>query len=403
MHLFSRDDLDRIPWPDTADGDYALRVLVPLMRQGTSKYIANVEVEVRVLVAGQLVLPLVIVEGPSRLSHPSYVVSPTSHYVDYAKREVELELHDRPLLGRLFPLLLECFRPLLRWGQIEKAVYVNNWLLSTNLYPCFPLESLLLLHEMLRTAFPRHALVFRSVNHALNGDLGNNLQDMGYRAIFSRQVYLLDPRTGAHRHKKSFQKDRSLARQSPYSWIASEITDSDCLRLKRLYDDLYIDKYSLYNPQFTEEFFREALRSDWLNLWALKTDGRIDGILGFVQRQGVMTTPLIGYDRSLPVERGLYRLISLKLIGEAERRGLILHQSSGASKFKMHRGSEASIEYSYVFDRHLPHRRQVALAGARRLVGVPGGTADAAFRAVIGVPPLANQRLHTSKIKPAWE
>src|ERR671917_234317 len=109
MDLFSRDDLDRIPWPDTADGDYARRVLAPLMRQGTRAYIANADAEVRVLVAGPLVLPLVVVEGPSRLPHPSYVVSPTSHYVDYAKREVELELHDRPWLRRLFPPLIECF------------------------------------------------------------------------------------------------------------------------------------------------------------------------------------------------------------------------------------------------------------------------------------------------------
>ena len=135
MQLYSLDELDRIPWPDTEDGNYPRRVLVPFMRQGTSTYIANVDAEVRVLVAGQLVLPVVIVDGPSGLSHPSYVVSPTSHYVDYAKREVELELQDSPLLRRLIPLVLECFRPLLRWGQLERAVYVNSWLLSTNLYP----------------------------------------------------------------------------------------------------------------------------------------------------------------------------------------------------------------------------------------------------------------------------
>jgi hypothetical protein len=375
MRLFARDDLDRIPWPDTADGAYARRVLAPLMRQGTAAYIANVEAEVRVLVAGQLVLPVAIVEGPSPLPHPSYVVSPTSHYVDYGKREVELELHNRPLLRRLFPLVLECFRPLLRWGQVEKAVYVNNWLLSTNLYPACPPETLRALHALLRETFPGHAVVFRSVNHALNGEVSTVLRALGYRAVFSRQVYLLDPRTGAHRHKKSFQKDRGLARRTPYIWIdSSALTEGDCPRLKRLYDDLYLDKYSLYNPQFTEAFFREAWRGDWLNLWALRAEGRIDGILGFIQRQGVMTTPLIGYDRSVPAERGLYRLISLKLIGEAERRGLILHQSSGASGFKMHRGSEPSIEYSYVFDRHLPHRRRLPwqlLAGLSEHVAVP--------------------------------
>jgi hypothetical protein len=345
------------------------------MHQGTPRYIANIDVEVRVLVAGEVVLPVAVVDGPSSLPHPSYVVSPTTHYVDYAKREVELELHDRPVLRRLFPPFLECFRPLLRWGQIEKAVYVNNWLLSTNLYPHLSAATLEACHELLRTTFPQHAVVFRSVNHELNGSVGQGLRALGYRAIFSRQVYLLDPRTGAHRQKKSFQKDRGLARRTPYTWLdSSALTEGDCPRLKRLYDDLYLDKYSLYNPQFTEEFFRESLRQRWLELWALQAEGRIDAVLGFVERQGVMTTPMIGYDRSVPAERGLYRLISLKLIEEAERRGLILHQSSGASKFKMHRGSVGSIEYSYVFDRHLPRRRRLpwqVLAWMSNYIAVP--------------------------------
>jgi hypothetical protein len=360
MRLYSREELDRVPWPDTPDGDYARRVLSAFMRDGATRYVANAEAEVRVLVAGEVVLPVAVVEGLSRLANPSYVVSPTTHYVDYAKREVELELHDRSVLRRLFPPLLECFRPLLRWGEVEKAVYVNNWLLSTNLFPRLPPGALQALHELLRGTFPCHALVFRSVSRELNGEVAWGLRGLGYRPVFSRQVYLLDPRTGSHRRKKSFQKDRGLARRTPYAWLdAAALTEADCPRLKRLYDDLYLDKYSPYNPQFTEDFFHEALRSGWLELWALRAEGRIDAVLGLVRRQGAATTPMIGYDRSLPAELGLYRLVSLKLVELAERHGLVLHQSSGASKFKMHRGSVPSVEHSYVFDLHLPRRRRL--------------------------------------------
>jgi len=198
---------------------------------------------------------------------------------------------------------------------------------------------------------------------------------LGYRAVFSRQVYILDPHKGEHRRKKSYCKDRSLARRTPYEWIpASALRQSDCARLKDLYDQLYLDKYSLYNPQLTEAFFRAALSQHWLELWALRADARLDGILGFVKYQGVMTTPLVGYDRSVPEDKGLYRLISWKLIEQAERGGLILHQSSGAAKFKKHRGSEPSIEYSYVFDCHLAHRRRLPwqlLSGLSEYVAVP--------------------------------
>ena len=37
----------------------------------------------------------------------------------------------------------------------------------------------------------------------------------------------------------------------------------------------------------------------WLTFLVLRRQGRIDGVLGFVERNGVMTTPLIGYDRSV--------------------------------------------------------------------------------------------------------
>ena len=63
MHVFSRNELDRIPWADDADGDYARRMLAPLMGHGALKCIANVDAEVRVLAAGRVVLPLVVVDG----------------------------------------------------------------------------------------------------------------------------------------------------------------------------------------------------------------------------------------------------------------------------------------------------------------------------------------------------
>src|SRR5262249_2140198 len=160
----------------------------------------------------------------------------------------------------------------------------------------------------------------------LEADVAGRLAALGYQPVISRQVYVLDPRTGGHRKKTSYLRDRALARRSPYEWT-TDLGDADIPRLKRLYDDLYLDKYSRYNPRFTEEFFRAALNLGWLELQALRCGGRLDGVLGFVVRNGIMTTPLIGYDRSLPADIGLYRLISLRLIEEAQRRGLILHQS----------------------------------------------------------------------------
>jgi hypothetical protein len=72
-----------------------------------------------------------------------------------------------------------------------------------------------------------------------------------------------------------------------------------------------------------------------------------------------MTTPLLGYDTSLPQEVGLYRMLSAQLTLEATKRGIILHQSSGAASFKRFRGFIENIEYSAVFYQHLPFWRQL--------------------------------------------
>lgn len=371
--LYGRAEVGSVPWPDTPDGDYARRVLGRLVAEGPERYIANVHAEVRALAVDGAVLPLVLAD-PERAGTDSYVASPTNHYVDYACREVELELGNSRVLVALLPPLIEGFRPLLRWGRIERVAYVNNWLLSTNLYPPLGREALREVRDFVAGTFPERAVVFRSVNERLNAGLLADLLALGFRPVFSRQVYLWDP----HRNgpvPRSLRQDANLARRTGYEWIrAEEITDADVPRLRKLYAQLYLDKYSPFNPQFSEAFVHAALRDRWLTVYALRRNGRIDGVLGFVERDGTMTAPLIGYDRTVPQEEGLYRLISYWLVEEARRRGLILNQSSGAAAFKRFRGGEAALEYNLVYTSHLPTRARTpwrVLEAASRSAIVP--------------------------------
>lgn len=353
--LYDRTDVDRLPWPDTPDGEYARRVLGALVRDGVERYIANVHAEVRALVVDGAVLPLVLADA-SRGGTDSYVASLTNHYVDYARREVELELGGSRALSALLPPLIEGFRPLLRWGRVERVAYVNNWLLSTNLYPPLGRAALREVRDFVAGAFPDRAVVFRSVNERLNAGLLADLLALGFRPVFSRQVYLWDPRR-AGPVPRSLRQDAGLARRTGYAWLdADEVADADVPRLRALYAQLYLEKYSPFNPQFSEDFVRAALRERWLTVYAARGEGRIDAVLGFVERDGTMTAPLIGYDRSVPTEEGLYRLVSHRLVEEARRRGLLLNQSSGAAAFKRFRGGEAALEFNLVYHRHLPLR-----------------------------------------------
>lgn len=355
MQIYTRATADAIPWP--AD-DGPSRMLAALVREGPRPFIANVEAEVGAVAAGGAVLPLVRVDDAPAQPN-AYVCSPTTHYVDYARREVELELAGQPALRALLPPLLGALRPLLRRSRVERIVYVNNWLLSTNLYP--PLDGAALgdLARGLAAAYPDHAIVFRSLNAALNGPLIAGLEGLGFERVFSRQVYLLDPRDGAFRRRNNYGNDRRLARRSPYRWLrADQIPPAAAGRLCALYGDLYLRKYSQYNPQLTPYFLARALDERWLTIGALTEGGRIDGTLGFLEHHGVLTAPLVGYDLARGEGAGLYRLLMLELLEQAAARGRVLHLSSGAASFKRLRGAEPQIEYSLVYHRHLaPGRR----------------------------------------------
>ena len=72
-----------------------------------------------------------------------------------------------------------------------------------------------------------------------------------------------------------------------------------------------------------------------------------------------MTQPLFGYDTSLPLEEGLYRLLTLVTLQEGVKRGLLVHASGGVGKFKKVRGGESVTEYNAVYTKHLPRKRQL--------------------------------------------
>lgn len=362
-------------WPSTEDGEYARRVLVPLMTEGVRPFIENVGAQQHAAIVDGAVLPITI-PAPRGPEPESYVASPTTQYVDYARREVELEIRDRRSLRLLSVPLIGAASALARATRLDQAVLVNNWLVSTNLYPEIDLNAIRSLLSNLVERWPDRAIVFRSVNDALTRDLLEVLEAERGRAVFSRQVWILDPsRDLGFRRMKSFARDVAIAGRSSSHWRrVDEPADVDVDRIKALYDALYIEKYSSLNPQFTRRFVECAIAERWLDVHVLETGSRLDAVVGFFLRNGVMTTPFIGYDTERPQSDGLYRRISLKLIDEAAARGAVLHQSSGAAAFKRHRGAWPSIEYHVVFDRHLPvHRRAgwMVLGSIGRRILVP--------------------------------
>lgn len=381
---YDETNIGELMWPDTEYGWYAKKYILPLMiGQSVSAYIHNVRTRVLVVTVDGIPMPVTVNDTEY---DNSYVCSPYTHYVTYAGEEL-VNLRNRPaeaLLGGM----LNMIGLLLRKARFNRVVQVNNWLLSTNLYPALSPGQLKVVIDELQQRYPRHAILCRSLNRAASGRLLDAMKEKGCKLVPSRQVYLLHggwgqdgalaeaaPHPVNAKARWLVKRDRGLIRKQGYSISGpSDMRPDDAPRIKQLYDMLYIHKYSACNPQFTEQFIQLAIETGTLELYGLRKNGRLDAVLGFFAREGIMTAPLFGYDTTLPQKTGLYRMLSAVLIGIAEERGLLLHESSGVGQFKRNRGAVAELEVTAVYDRHLPLMTRACWTMLEKLlhgIGVP--------------------------------
>lgn len=340
-------------FPPTVDGDYARRYLTPILSRGAQTFIRNVHnTQMMLARVEDVVLPVTTTDF-----HPdnTYTVSPYSHYISYGGYE-EVRNLNKPFVERLVRLILQPVAAYFRNNGFDRVAFVNNWLLSTNLYPAMSETQIKIMAEVLPRWFPDRAVIFRSVDAYRNPLLFEVLQRQGYEMVLSRQVWYMPPEAATR--TRQFKEDARVLREHGYEIVENKsLTDADLERILALYEMLYLKKYSYFNPQFTLEFLKLARDEETLHLRALRRDGRVDAAMGFFVRNGVMTQPLFGYDTSLP-EQGLYRLLTLITLREGLQRGLLVHASGGVGKFKKVRGGVSTIEYNAVYMKHLPKSRQ---------------------------------------------
>lgn len=252
----------------------------------------------------------------------------------------------------------------LRAGGVDRIALVNNYLLSTNLWPPLAPGAVGDARDALVAAFPDLAVAFRSVDAHGQPGLVADLRAAGFRLVPARQVWYQDVLVAAQLPR--VRKD--LRRLTRHEWRLANVTVADGPRVAELYGMLYLGKYSRLNPQLTVRFFECAIAGGWLTFRGFARDGRLDAVLGYVVRttgasgERTMTQPVFGFDTGLPLRTGLYGLMSAQVFVEARERGLAVHRSAGAGAFKAARGAVAVPEFLAVYSRHLPARRRAPWA-----------------------------------------
>jgi len=359
-------DLAAFPWPEGVVWQEARAWLEPMVRQGTEVFVRNAPAELHLLRAGNAVLPVTVEHpGPDR----SYVVSPWAQYVAYAGEEVVRlpRLWQRGAARGTLGLL----KPFLDRPRLERVVQVNNWLVSTNLWPggMEPLAGRIV--ELIRARWPDRAVVFRSLDAIARPELLEVCRRAGGRPVFSRVVTYQNPQGPDFWRNRQLRVDRKRWRRE--GWQARALGPEDAGlagRLQEFYGALYLEKYSRLNPDFTETFFREALLKGFLKMEGLwKADGVLTGGWGWWARDGVMTQPLFGYDPTGPDKAAPYAALSLQVLERAWEQGFRVNASGGAAGFKQQRGGVPAVEYHIVFDQHLSPKARRPWALLEHLIG----------------------------------
>lgn len=281
-----------------------------------------------------------------------YVVSPLALIVDYARDEI-IKIDNGVLRALCNGLTL-----LLKWplvlAHVDRLQVLNNQCLSTNLTSSHwqSLDTDALRQQALRR-YPQHTLMIRSLNDRQNPELLAKLSRQGWLPVVSRQVYCQDDplrwwgKINARRddkllHQKEWQFNR-LSADAPEQMQCAE----------RLYNQLYLEKYSRQNVQFTAGYFARASQLGLLQLFGLFHQQQMMGVVGMVQLEQTVTVPIVGYRTELPASLALYRRLIAFAFRYSMDRKLLLNLSSGAPDFKRVRGCQPVIEYSMVYVRHL--------------------------------------------------
>lgn len=336
----------------------------------TQALIANLHTQVSMIEVDGTAFPITVNAG--RAPGNCYICDPVTGYADYALDETR-NFDGSAVVRGLSRGLIRGASPLVRAAGLDRVVHVNNWLFSTNPVPALDRTTLDQMAGRLSEAHPGKIIAIRSLNTVADRGTLKAARAAGFRLLAARQVYIFDQRAGV---SANMRRDAKLLRETGLRRVGTDqFGGDDFERAARLYAMLYLEKYTPLNPQYTGLYLREMHARGLIELEGLReADGVLVAVTGLFANGGTLTQPIVGYDTSQPLAAGLYRMIMALGQARAIERGLLFNMSAGAASFKRLRRARPAIEYTAIYDCHLPLRQRMAIgtvAGILARVGVP--------------------------------
>ncbi len=251
------------------------------------------------------------------------------------------------------------FSLIFKKAKFNRVVQVNNKPSDAIAYPGLSLREVRNCLQNLISHFPDHAIIFPRIDKVSSKELYENLLKAGFWMVPTRTAHIYFP-DGSHFKRSHTKRDFSFLKKQAYTFVPhKQIFENDLERIHELYQLLFLEKHSRENPDLTLKFFKESHRHCWYNFFGIRNEeGIIDGFLAYEVQDGVMACGPLGYDTSMPQDKGLYRMIFAHSLKIAEENGWIYNFGGGNETFKMNRGSHRAIGYTAVYCKHLPLYRR---------------------------------------------
>lgn len=329
---------------------------VPMVKDGTNSFIENVDTKIHVISINGKLIPISVNE---KEYENAYVVSnyfPICFWKEQLSNKTGLKKWVQEGISTLSGLFL-------KWIKINKVVVVNNWLFPTNLHAKLSKIEVVKITKLLVDQFPDHAIIFRNIDMHACSELAKHLDETKYRLMKTRNIFIYDPGkkdTFSAKVNYHHRRDLRLLDKLGYEVVNSEsLTEEDLKRIIELYQGIYLNGYTKYSPKYTVHYLHHLIEKKIIHIVGIKKEGKIDGCFGSFEKDGQMITTFFGYEKNIETKAELYRLLTVLILKEAEKRNLILNDGSGSASPKKYRGMQPFLEYTAIYDRHLPWARQI--------------------------------------------
>ncbi len=332
IEIYSKENLENIRWPKEQEVHLDKPFLKTLMNEGISHFISNAEGVFYILVIENKIIPIILASGNKK---NCYLCSPYEHYVSYAKSLL-------PRRKKILIPLIDFIGAFVHFCGLNDVIYVNNWLLSENIYSDLTFDEVREITFALKKKFPKKIILWPSLNKSINYDLMENLKRLGYEFVYNRTTYIVDSKGQEISARKSLKSDKKRFKKSGYFF--SDFKESDVNRVYKLYSQLYINKHFKNNPHLTKEIFK-AYRNSSIKIKTLKKGDKIDAVYGFKQGGSSLVGVFIGYDLELPQKNNLYPTLIQDLLQEGERKEIKVNLGAGNGGFKRNKGAQAYDEF----------------------------------------------------------